>query len=309
MSIASNVSCDSPTLASVEPAVAAATVPSLTTGTRVANGTGRWSRRRAVDIVAAVDLAAAVMAGILPALILDLGESATLDWRHIVQASIVGAVLTLICLTARNTFDPARIHDFAVAPKALLCDIAIGVCPVSGLALPSGLDGANWWLWHAIWIGAGSAFLVAIHAGAHVALISFTAAGRFDRRVAIFGAGPIALRLHDYIAGHDHGVRFAGLYDDRGIDRVDTLGLTIAGKLSDMIEAARGGGIDQIVIALPQLADRRIADIAQKCDGLPATVHIVTHLASDIIGEVRATTVSRIGPVGLLDIYGKRASI
>src|SRR6476469_3969234 len=78
MSIASNVSCDSATLASVEPAVAAATVPSLTTGTRVANGTGRWSRRRAVDIVAAVDLAAAVMAGILP---LDLGESATLDWR------------------------------------------------------------------------------------------------------------------------------------------------------------------------------------------------------------------------------------
>ena len=309
MSTASNVSCDPVTFASVEPAAAAATVPSITAGTRMANCNRRWSRRRAVDTVAALDLAAAVLAGILPALILDLGESAVLDWRHVVQASIVGAILTLICLTARNTFDPARIHDFPVAPKALLCDIAIGVCPVSGLALPSGLDGANWWLWHAIWIGAGCAFLVAIHEAAHVALARFTAAGRFDRRVAIFGAGPIALRLHDYIAGHDHGVRFAGLYDDRGIERVDTLGLTITGKLSDMIESARGGDIDQIVIALPQLADRRIADIAQKCDGLPATVHIVTHLASDIVDEVRATTVSRIGPVGLLDINGKRASI
>ena len=205
-------------LPAVEPAVAAATVPSLTTGTRVANGTGRWSRRRAVDIVAAVDLAAAVMAGILPALILDLGEFATLDWRHIVQASIVGAVLTLICLTARNTFDPARIHDFAVAPKALLCDIAIGVCPVSGLALPSGLDGANWWLWHAIWIGAGSAFLVAIHAGAHVALVSFTAAAASIAASPSSAPARLLCELHDYIAGHDHGVRFAGLYDDRGID-------------------------------------------------------------------------------------------
>ena len=128
----------SATFAAVEPSVAAAIVPSITTGTRVTHSTARWSRRRAVDIVAAVDLAAAVMAGILPALILDLGESATVDWRHIVQASIVGAVLTLICLTARNTFDPARIHDFAVAPKALLlryrhrCVPGLGSCAAVG---------------------------------------------------------------------------------------------------------------------------------------------------------------------------------
>lgn len=264
----------------------------------------RWSRRRATEMVAALDLAVAIAAGVMPALILDVG--AAIDWRHVIQASIVGAILTLICISARNTYEPSRIHDFPVDAKALLADVAIGVCPVSGLGVPAALEGGTWLLWHLTWIGCGFAMVLAVHVASRGILGRLVRAGRFDRRVAVFGAGPIAKRLHDYMATNDHGMRFAGLYDDRGLDRVDPLGLPLLGKLNDLVAAARAGGLDQIIIALPQLADRRISDIAARFAGLPASVHIVTHLASDIIDESSAGNVSHIGPVGLLDIAPER---
>ena len=76
----------------------------------------------------------------------------------------------------------------------------------------------------------------------------------------------------------------------------------ITGTLDDLIAAGRAGEIDRIIIALPQTADRRISDVARKLEQLPSSLHVVTHIASDLVDENPAHAVSSLGPIGLLDI-------
>jgi Undecaprenyl-phosphate glucose phosphotransferase len=82
----------------------------------------------------------------------------------------------------------------------------------------------------------------------------------------------------------------------------------INGRLDDLIEAGRAGRIDQIVIALPQSADRRAAEVARKLTQLPVSLHVVTHIASDLVDASAANRVSNLGPVGLLDVKRKPLS-
>src|SRR5690606_12533321 len=111
-----------------------------------------------------------------------------------------------------------------------------------------------------------------------------SASGRFDRRVAVFGAGQIARRVHDTLADPKLGITFVGVYDDRmDDDRVNPEGLAVAGKLDELIEAARAERIDQIVIALPQSADRRMSEVARRLEQLPVSIHVVTHISSDLV--------------------------
>ena len=56
------------------------------------------------------------------------------------------------------------------------------------------------------------------------------------------------------------------------------------GKLDDLIDAARAGAVDRVIIALPQAADKRTAQIAAKLAQFPVSLHVCTHIASDLTG-------------------------
>jgi Undecaprenyl-phosphate glucose phosphotransferase len=140
---------------------------------------------------------------------------------------------------------------------------------------------------------------------ARTVLARMTAAGRFDTRVAVFGAGEIARRVQDSLKGRVSGVHFVGVYDDRPRDRLDANGLDIKGRLDDLMTAGRNGSIDKIVIALPQSADQRMSTIAARLQQLPVSIHMVTHISSDLVDVGPAHNVSAIGGVGLLDVKGK----
>lgn len=261
----------------------------------------RFSRERAMDAVAALDLAAVTACGILPAYALAAPEAAHGDLRQVVQVSLVGAILTVICLSSRKIYDASLTHALPVRAKEILVNLTIGILPLSGLA-GAGLSGGHGLLWQAQWLAASFVCLLAGHWLARAVLAWLTARGYFDRRVAVFGAGVIARRLFDHAGNKAYGIRFAGLYDDRNDGRVDPLGITILGRLEECVAAAEQGRFDQVVIALPAAADRRIATIAAKFDAAPVSVHVVTHLATDFIDGPRSLEVSHIGPVGLLDV-------
>ena len=137
-------------------------------------------------------------------------------------------------------------------------------------------------------------------------LARLAADGRFDQRIAVFGAGQIARRVHDHLKTAGLGIHFAGVYDDRGgEDRLNPEGLMVSGKLDDLIASCREGKIDRVIVALPQSADQRIAGIIEKFATLPVSTHIVTHISSDLVDSDIAHKVSSLGPVGLLDVKKK----
>ena len=115
------------------------------------------------------------------------------------------------------------------------------------------------------------------------------------------------MKLVDHVKSYPDGIRLVGVYDDRqDPQRVNLSGLPMAGRLADLIEAGRNGYIDEIVIALPQSADQRIAEISRKLEQLPVRIRVCTYVASDLIeADAARHKVSSLGPLGLLDVKSK----
>jgi len=263
----------------------------------------RWSRQVAADIVGLLDVVAVVAGAILPAFIYSATGGLVTPWLTIVQSGLVTAIIVCGCLANWKMYDTTAMHDFPVQPSRLLAALGLAFLAVLGLGNPFAMSQPHMWVWYAVWMSASFTLLLWNRLMAKVVLANLTAAGRFETRVAIFGAGVIARRVHDHLLGEKLGITFAGVYDDRdGQDRLNAEGLAVAGKLDDLIAAGLKGHFDQVIIALPQAADRRAAEIARKLEHLPVSLHVVTHIESDLVDASSAHRVSSLGPVGLLDV-------
>ncbi len=266
----------------------------------------RLSRQVAADTVAIGDLIAVVLGGLLPALIYAGVGGVKLDQVLLVQSTLVAGFITHLCLRFRGMYDTTRMDQFPQKPFELLIGVCCGLFGVLGIGLPLALRNMHLVVWYAAWMSASFTLILFCRLVAGRIIKELAEAGRFDQRIAVFGAGQIARRVHDYLRQPGLGIHFSGVFDDRiGQDRLNPEGLSVSGRLEDLITECREGRIDRIVIALPQAANERIADIVKKFDLLPVSTHVVTHIASDLI-QSDIHNVSNLGPVGLLDVKKKR---
>jgi polysaccharide biosynthesis protein PslA len=272
----------------------------------------RWSRRIAVDAVCAIDALLIVLAALIPGFIyakvylgnglLFIKEPVT-PWLAIVQTGMIAAFIACGALRNWGMYDSERVHDLPTHPSRLLGALGIACVAVLGLGNPFSAAHPMLWMWSAAWVSASFTFLLANRIVARALLRRWTKAGRFETRVAVFGAGTIARRVRDHLANPALGVRFVGVYDDRIEDgRVNPEGLSVTGRLDTLIKAARMGRVDRIVVALPPSADYRQVAVLRKLEALPVSVHMVTHIASDLVAVGSGHRVSNLGPVGLLDV-------
>lgn len=265
-----------------------------------------WSRQVAADSVGLVDAAAVAAGAAVPAVIYGNVAHLSANWPLVAQSSVAAAIIVYMCLRSWNMYDTSRMNDFPVHPGKLLGALMIGITGVIGLGLPQAIHDSHMAVWFITWLAASNTLLVLNRITAHALLAHFTAAGHFHERVAVFGAGEIARRVKDHLSNQTLSIQLAGVFDDRaGEDRLDSNGLQLSGKLDDLIDAARSGAIDQIVIALPQGAEARIGHVARRLEQLPCSVHIVTHISSDLLDTGFASKVSNLGPIGLLDVKRK----
>ncbi len=269
----------------------------------------RLSRVVALDIVAFLDIIAIGAGAFVPAAIYASFGEVIVGWVPLTQAALFAGFVAHLLFRNAGFYDTSRIHDLPQAPMRMLLLAMAAIGSVIGLGLPIAKLQWHVLVWYALWLSFSFTVLLASRGIAHEILARLTAAGRFERRVAVFGAGPIARRVRNELADPSTGIRFAGVYDDRaGTDRIDATDLEVCGRLADLLAAADAEAIDDIVIALPQGADSRIAGIVRSLDKTPCDVHIVTHIASDIVPSDRALRVSSIGSVGLIDVKDKPLS-
>jgi putative colanic acid biosynthesis UDP-glucose lipid carrier transferase len=266
----------------------------------------RLSRRVAADVVGFIDCFSVVAGAVLPAAIYSSIGGVDFHWPTVIQAGLVNALIVYGCLRNWGMYETTRMHDFPILPGRLLGALSIAFLAILGLGIPMKTVDAHLFVWYIAWTSASFTALLGGRIAAHAILRQLTAEGRFDLRVAVFGAGVVARRVHDHLKDPALGIRFVGVYDDRqGQDRLNPEGLEVIGRLDDLIAAGRSGSVDQIVVALPQAADRRMALIARQLEQLPVSVHVVTHIASDLVDAAPAHKVSSLGPVGLIDVKPK----
>jgi putative colanic acid biosynthesis UDP-glucose lipid carrier transferase len=266
----------------------------------------RHSRRIAADLVGFFDVMAVVAGGIVPAFIYAKAGGLSVGWLKHLQMCLVSAVIVYGCLRNFGMYDVNAMHDFPIRPSRLIGALGIAFLAVLGLGLPFAPSEFHLWIWYSTWIALSFMLLLDVRIAARAVLRRMTAAGVFDTRVAVYGSGTIARRVNQHLADPALGIRFAGLFDDRhDASRVDNDGPALNGRLDDLIAAARSGRVDQIIIALPQAADQRTQMIARRLEPLPVSLHVVTHISSDLVDQGPAHAVSSLGPVGLLDVKQK----
>jgi putative colanic acid biosynthesis UDP-glucose lipid carrier transferase len=275
------------------------------------------SRRVAVDIVGFFDVIGVLVGGLVPAVIYATRGDVALNVPAVVQSCLITALFCYLCLRHFGLYDVSRIHDLPADPIKVFGALALGFTAALGLGLPFLSTSAHFWVWYATWALMTATWVIGVRLIARHILSRLTAAGHFDARVAVYGSGRIAERLQQYLADPRHAVRLVGVYDDRRAtaERAwperhgkTASSVAVAGSIEDLIRHGRLGQFDRIVIALPPSADRRTADIARRLEQLPVSLHVVTHIASDLVDQGPAHAVSHIGPIGLLDVKTKPLS-
>jgi putative colanic acid biosynthesis UDP-glucose lipid carrier transferase len=272
-----------------------------------------FSRRVAMDIVGYLDVFGVLIGGLVPAAIYASYGELPIRWPLVTQTSLLASLFAYLCLRHFGLYDINRIGDLPLKPLRILASFGIAFAVVMGLAVPFGISEMHFWVWYGTWAIVSTTFVMATRICAHKVLTHLTSSGAFDARVAVYGNGTIAERLAGHLNNPMLAVRFVGAFDDR-IDHgrnpsfASEPQLPVSGTLVDLIALGRTGEIDQIIIALPPSADRRTADVARRLEQLPVSLHVCTHLVSDLIDSTTAHNVSHLGPIGLLDIKTKPLS-
>jgi len=131
--------------------------------------------------------------------------------------------------------------------------------------------------------------------------------GRFAQRTAIVGAGEQGQRLAAHLRQiGDVRTRIVGFIDDR-TTRVpsNSEGYELLGDTRYLMKLIRRGMIDQVFIAIPWNADKRLRELVYRL----ATTPVRIHLAPDLIGfEFPDRSFIRVAQLPMLHIFDRPIS-
>ena len=134
--------------------------------------------------------------------------------------------------------------------------------------------------------------------------------GLNSRRSIIIGATPLGANVALQIQSNEHlGIRFNGIFDDRGSDRLPhELQNTVLGKIDDAIEMAKRNEVDYIYIALPMSAENRIRTILEQCSDTTASVYVIPNFFMYNLLNARWQTVGNVQALSVYDTPFQGAS-
>lgn len=140
-------------------------------------------------------------------------------------------------------------------------------------------------------------------------LRSMRARGYNSRTAVIVGLNDSALRMRDEMNNKpDLGMRFAGFFDDRCSTRLqeDHPDEVLMGTISELIERTKSGEFDLIFIALPLKAQKRIAQILERCGDTTASVHLIPDFFTYNLLHARMGSVGEVQTISIYDtpIFG-----
>ena len=272
------------------------------------------SRRVAIDLVGGLDCAGIVGGGLVPFYLFGTPGSFLTQGPILLQGALMTCLLTYLCLRHFGMYDTTRLDDLPVNPERVIAALAIAFIATLGLGIPAQIAGAQMWPWIGHWAASSIILVLAGRGLARETLRAMSRAGAFDTRIAVYGSGALAARIAAHVETKNNDLRLVGIFDDRTGARGQTAQTgqeqiaRIDGSFDALMRRGRRGEIDQIIIALPQSAEHRTAELARRLEQLPVSLHVVTHLASDYIQKNSSHKVSSLGPIGLLDIKKKPLS-
>ncbi len=226
---------------------------------------------------------------------------------HYINSVIVAMILSCIVFELFKVYDEHRI--FARTPTVfrtgLIWFLVAGLLLL--LAFMLKISGQYSRVWGISWFLCVFGMLCGNRALLSLFMPRLARTGRIAQRTVIVGAGENGRRLAAHLLEHgDNLIRVVGFIDDRKSRIASNLeGLPVLGTTDDLIDMVRDDRVDQVLIALPWSAERRLNEVVHKLAVLP--VHI--RLATDLAGyNYKGKTISNLGGLPLLHIFDRPIS-
>ncbi|NNM77254.1 undecaprenyl-phosphate glucose phosphotransferase [Sphingomonas sp. ID1715] len=137
--------------------------------------------------------------------------------------------------------------------------------------------------WALAWFSFGAVALLGTRAAGTLWMRRLKQRGVFNHRVAIFGAGSQGDRLAKYIIGNEKlTIDLVGFFDDRLPERLPEreVHLPLYGNLTDLITRIRLGEVDQVIVALPWSAEKRLQEVVAELAITPVRIRLAPDLAT-----------------------------
>ena len=133
--------------------------------------------------------------------------------------------------------------------------------------------------------------------------------GYNSRRAAIVGLNDNALRLRGQLQRHPElGISFDGFFDDRSHERFaeEFPEEKLQGTIQNLLDRTKTGEFDMIFIALPLKAQKRIAQILERCGDTTANVHLIPDFFTYNLINARLGEVGNVQTISIYDtpIFG-----
>jgi Undecaprenyl-phosphate glucose phosphotransferase len=158
--------------------------------------------------------------------------------------------------------------------------------------------------WVLAWIIAAPVLLLISRSLLHAAAVGQAASGYLTRNIAIVGAGDEGQRLIARLrAGKDRSIVIRGVFDDRKSRLPASIcGLAVRGTTDDLLLFGRSSPIDEVVIALPLHAERRLKSLCDKLQALAVDVRLSLEPLAETF---RVRAMGYVGEVPVLELVDR----
>jgi Undecaprenyl-phosphate glucose phosphotransferase len=219
-------------------------------------------------------------------------------------AAIIFAMLVATLLLHR--FDVYR-DDFLFSRRIPLGNLfsawTVAFCVLLAVAFLLKLSDTYSRAWALSWFALGGVGLVAGRYALRLWVRGLSVAGRFANRTVIVGAGDQGRRLAGYLHRHgDEATRIVGFADDRQTRIAESAeGLPVLGSVDHLVDLIRRDLVDQVIVALPWTADRRLRNVVAKLEQTPVPIRLAPDLAAFSYPDRRFTTVGHLPMMQLFE--------
>jgi Undecaprenyl-phosphate glucose phosphotransferase len=225
-------------------------------------------------------------------------------WPRYYGAVAIGGLLAMLLLRSFRlhtvgTLERPRFGDHLRLSGAWLMTLGL-MLAIAFVAKASDDYSRGWFL---LWAAAGVFLLSAERTALGLLLTRRGRRSVVARRIAIVGSGMLAERLVRELQAGSERPEIVGAFDDRIRRRgPDVAGVPVLGTIDELIARAQKTPVDEVIIALPWSAERRILSVRNRLAILPADIR----LGPDMVGfAIPHMGITQLGSVPLVDLQSR----
>ncbi|MDB5411221.1 MAG: putative glycosyl transferase [Rhodospirillales bacterium] len=254
-------------------------------------------------ILRAVDLGLVIAAGLLIRLLYASGMD-FVDWHEYVLAIMLAtfAVGTVFQWNGLYRLHGLTARQLKLGKLVLSWTVVVLGLIVVGFFFKISSDFSRFWV--GVWFSASLGGMVAARGVVWLLARGWAVQGRLARNIAVVGGGQLGERLIQALRRPDEeAINIIGVFDDRE-SRVPTSveGAPKIGTIDDLVTYSRHNRVDQIIVALPWAAEKRIGDVLHKLRSLPIDIGLAPDLIGFRVNHAGFGTMDPVGGVPLLTV-------